>query len=331
MSRSCLESPGGSDSGWRSCFWATGLDRCISPTFEPVLCLDGICDMVVRGSSQQCPKPCESFSRCMDCVNMRHCGYCSLQSSNEEIGGRGICLAGDLDGPNSEGGRCTSDSVISDLIKKRDESEHSSSNTSPIGQLPGEFDGLSGHQWGYQSCSDENECRNGHHDCDLSREVCIDCKRDKEICVLGYICECKEKYKRDATSEICEPQCDPPCGPNGTCLSPDVCGCDFGFAGSTCTEECKCNGNSNCDISKPTSDPFYCTECKFNTLSPLNGCSKCNATYYGDATNREFLPENRCHSCRSLCNNKTSICYTKELRVDDNTLTVNFLFSPFQV
>ncbi|XP_075266243.1 multiple epidermal growth factor-like domains protein 8 isoform X4 [Convolutriloba macropyga] len=329
--KSCLDAPGGSDSGWRSCFWATGLDRCISPTFEPVLCLDGVCDMVVRGSAEQCPKPCESFSRCIDCVNMRHCGYCSLQSSNPEIGGRGICLAGNLDGPNSEGGRCTSDSVISAFIQERDESANSGSRGGygpPIGQLPGEFDGLSGHQWGYQSCSDENECRNGHHDCDLDREECKDCKRDKESCHLGYLCLCKEKYKRNNTNNICEPQCDPACGPHGTCSAPDVCDCDFGFAGETCMEECQCNGNSNCDIEKTSESPKYCTKCLFSTNSESSKCDKCNATYYGVATNTKVLPERRCKSCLDLCNNKTSICHFTNKLSDVSPLTVvNFVES----
>ncbi|XP_063715164.1 multiple epidermal growth factor-like domains protein 8 isoform X5 [Symsagittifera roscoffensis] len=322
--KSCLDSRGGSDSGWRSCFWATGLDRCISPTFEPVLCLDGVCDMVVRGSADQCPKPCESFSRCIDCVNMRHCGYCSLQSSNPEIGGRGICLAGNLDGPNSEGGRCTSDSVISAFIQERDESSHPGGHGgfSPIGQLPGEFDGLSGHQWGYQSCSDENECRNGHHDCDLEREVCEDCKRDKEACPLGYLCQCKDKYKRNENTKLCEPQCDPECGPHGACSAPDVCDCDFGYAGDRCLEKCACNENSNCDIKKPIEDPKYCTKCLFSTNSEETKCSQCNATYYGVATNLQVQPQSRCKSCLDLCNNKTSICYWDNLKQDESKITV---------
>lgn len=44
--------------------------------------------------------------------------------------------------------------------------------------------------WMFFTCPPENECTNGHHDCDIEREICVDLQE-------GFRCECREGYKHD--------------------------------------------------------------------------------------------------------------------------------------
>lgn len=59
----------------------------------------------------------------------------------------------------------------------------------------------------------------------------------------------------------CEPVCAQGCV-NGTCVSPGVCHCHFGFVGENCSSQCRCNKHSNC---KSISQLDTCLECKNNT------------------------------------------------------------------
>ena len=45
----------------------------------------------------------------------------------------------------------------------------------------------SDNMWYYMSCPAENECLNGHHDCDVRRQDCVDLPH-------GYRCQCKQGY-----------------------------------------------------------------------------------------------------------------------------------------
>lgn len=50
---------------------------------------------------------------------------------------------------------------------------------------------------------------------------------------------------------------------NGTCVSPGVCQCHFGFVGDNCSSQCSCNKHSNCaGVNKPD----VCLECHNNTI-----------------------------------------------------------------
>ncbi len=74
-----------------------------------------------------------------------------------------------------------------------------------------------------------------------------------------------------SVSGQCEPVCAQGCV-NGTCMSPGVCQCHFGFVGDNCSSQCSCNKHSNCaGVNKPD----VCLECHNNTI--VSGQSKSHA------------------------------------------------------
>ena len=73
--------------------------------------------------------------------------------------------------------------------------------------------------WHYLTCPRENECSNGHHDCDPVSDVCLD-KDD------GFSCDCNVGYNRtndgeDESAGSCEPVCQA-CD-HGDCVKPGEC------------------------------------------------------------------------------------------------------------
>jgi len=73
--------------------------------------------------------------------------------------------------------------------------------------------------WHYLTCPRENECSNGHHDCDPISEVCIDSDD-------GFSCDCNVGFNRtkgvDENSEFtCQPVCQS-CV-HGDCVKPGEC------------------------------------------------------------------------------------------------------------
>ncbi len=138
--------------------------------------------------------------------------------------------------------------------------------------------------WSFLHCPEEDECANGHHHCNITQ----DCHDLSE----AYHCTCRQGYvlsryinnfhsqtisltfPRLSSSFIfssrslffsvsgqCEPVCVQGCV-NGTCVSPGVCQCHFGFVGVNCSSQCRCNKHSNC---KSISQLDTCLECKNNT------------------------------------------------------------------
>uniref|UniRef100_A0A4W5QL20 EGF-like domain-containing protein n=1 Tax=Hucho hucho TaxID=62062 RepID=A0A4W5QL20_9TELE len=108
--------------------------------------------------------------------------------------------------------------------------------------------------WSFLHCPKEDECANGHHHCNITQD-CHDLTQ-------GYHCTCKQGYVLSRVSGQCEPVCAQGCV-NGTCVSPGVCQCHFGFVGDNCSSQCHCNKHSNC---KGVSEPDKCLECKNNTM-----------------------------------------------------------------
>ena len=156
--------------------------------------------------------------------------------------------------------------------------------------------------WSFLLCPEEDECANGHHDCNSTQ----DCHDLPE----GYHCTCKHGYllsryihthtslplhmfcsmtstnfslsliafsllvpSISLTSPLPPPsgcsvsgQCEPVCSQgcvNGSCVSPGVCHCHFGFVGENCSSQCRCNKHSNCaNVSRPD----VCLECHNNTM-----------------------------------------------------------------
>lgn len=131
-----------------------------------------------------------------------------------------------------------------------------------------------------------------------------------------------------SVSGQCEPVCAQGCV-NGTCVSPGVCQCHFGFVGDNCSSQCSCNKHSNCaGVSKPD----VCLECHNNTIVSAYSkthahtvntaffprtlvmiyfyisfqgkhCEKCKPLFVGSAKGG-----GTCRPCREFCRGNSAVC-----------------------
>ncbi|XP_067304723.1 multiple epidermal growth factor-like domains protein 8 [Pseudorasbora parva] len=147
--------------------------------------------------------------------------------------------------------------------------------------------------WSFLHCPEENECSNGHHHCNITQ----DCHDLSE----GYHCTCRQGYVLSSVSGQCEPVCAQGCV-NGTCVSPGVCQCHFGFVGENCSSQCRCNKHSNC---KSISQLDTCLECKNNTKG--QHCEKCKPLFVGLAVGGGM-----CRPCREFCRGNSDVCLSKD-------------------
>ncbi|XP_071252909.1 multiple epidermal growth factor-like domains protein 8 [Salvelinus alpinus] len=147
--------------------------------------------------------------------------------------------------------------------------------------------------WSFLHCPEEDECANGHHHCNITQD-CHDLTQ-------GYHCTCKQGYVLSRVSGQCEPVCAQGCV-NGTCVSPGVCQCHFGFVGDNCSSQCRCNKHSNC---KGVSEPDKCLECKNNTMG--DHCEKCKPLYVGSA-----VGGGTCRPCREFCRGNSAVCLSRD-------------------
>ena len=224
-----------------NCLWSIDMSKCIS--MAPLECLGGICGTLLSGSKgDQCPVPCSIHTKCKSCLQQTRCGWCSLNSS--PISGMGKCLPGTIENPNTES-NCDSvnfgQNVWSNIQKFQ--------SILPIKT-----------SWHYFTCPAENECQNGHHDCDPITQKCRDT-------LDGFTCQCNEGYEE--VDGICKPICKQGCE-NGDCIAPGKCKCHFSFVGDSCQVPCECNGHSDCLSS---TEKTQCLECHNNTMG--NQCQFC--------------------------------------------------------
>lgn len=272
---SCLLSDGGGDGIWSKCSWSTELSVCLSPPEVPLRCLGAVCGTIISVSvidrnhihankthlvNEQCPKPCSFNENCKDCLENTRCGWCALNATN----GGGRCVEGTIEGPLQEK-HCeylefSQKHYMNPSHSQNENSiDHSKVRTNQQNQI------LPNTSWHYNICPPENECLNGHHNCDIQSEVCLD--NDD-----GFSCECSSGYERfsDPTSKLptrCKPICNPKCK-KGTCIAPNTCECDFSIVGSICNISCECNSHSNCAGSDPVGLKT-CLNCQNNTVSTL--------------------------------------------------------------
>ena len=54
--------------------------------------------------------------------------------------------------------------------------------------------------WNFRYCPAENECQNGHHDCDPQSQICIDT-------IEAYRCNCSNGYIESNEEGKCKPVC----------------------------------------------------------------------------------------------------------------------------
>ena len=268
---SCLLSDGGGDGIWSKCSWSTELSICLSPPEIPLRCLGGVCGTTISVIDQhgihanrtslvdkQCPKPCSFNQNCKDCLENTRCGWCALNATN----GGGKCVEGTIEGPLL-GKHCEylefSQKQYLNLLQGQNSNsiDHSKVSAKQQSHI------LPKTSWHYNICPPENECLNGHHNCDIKSEVCLDHAH-------GFSCECSSGYERSSDpktklSTRCKPICNPKCE-RGKCVAPNICECDFSFVGSICNISCDCNGHSNCAGSDPVGLKT-CLDCQNNTVS----------------------------------------------------------------
>lgn len=143
--------------------------------------------------------------------------------------------------------------------------------------------------WNYLKCPAEDECRNGHHDCDNVTEQCVDLPD-------SYQCICADGYR--AGEESCVPICSQGCY-FGTCIHPNVCKCDFGYVGANCSIACMCSGHSDC---AGPDQLDVCLKCMNNTRG--DRCEKCEKFY--------VKKDGKCESCSSFCHGHTDVCVSSD-------------------
>ncbi|KAG1714971.1 Multiple epidermal growth factor-like domains protein 8 [Nymphon striatum] len=294
----CLSKSGG-EGGWHSCSWSQTLGRCMSPSFQPLRCAFGECGVLLLGSrteygAQQCSSPCHQFQQSRTCLSNPTCGWCSL--SGKAVDGRGLCMRGGLFGPT--GGVCSHSSIkltdgvplnhnVSEWIKMSD--------GPPI--------------WSYLKSPPENECLNGHHNCDNDREECIDTEQSFE-------CRCRPGYL-PSQEGTCKPVCNQGCV-FGNCVQPDVCECHFGYIGINCTTQCLCNGQSNC---AGPNQLDVCLACQNNTQG--HNCEKCKPFFVGSPKKKI-----KCISCKVFCNGHSEICLSPEFYNSSSVLMSSIHLQP---
>uniref|UniRef100_A0A8C6NK18 Multiple EGF like domains 8 n=1 Tax=Nothobranchius furzeri TaxID=105023 RepID=A0A8C6NK18_NOTFU len=200
-----------------------------------------------------CSPKCSQLTQCSQCIARPQCGWCATRGGN----GAGQCLQGGLDGVSE--GACP----------------------------------LRNSSWSFLHCPEEDECANGHHNCNSTQ----DCHDQPE----GYHCTCKQGYILSSVSGQCEPVCAQGCV-NGTCVSPGVCQCHFGFVGDNCSSQCSCNKHSNCaGVNKRD----VCLECQNNTIG--KHCEKCKPLYVGSAKGG-----GTCRPCREFCTGNSVVCLSRD-------------------
>ncbi|KAH9496424.1 Multiple epidermal growth factor-like domains protein 8, partial [Bulinus truncatus] len=242
---SCLRS-NGSEGGSSECVWSEMLQQCMPPAYVPLRCSLGECQFVRSRKESTCPIPCDTFTKCADCIASPGCGWCAFGGMN----GLGVCMPGGIMGP-AKGGVCSDGNF----------------SGSEIGKSELHAPRITQHIWSYDQCQPENECMNNHHTCNNVTQNCYDT-------LEHFRCDCKEGYI--LINNKCEPVCHQSCV-KGVCIKPDTCQCDFGYVGGNCSVECKCNKHSNC---KSERENDKCLKCENNTQGER--CEKCLRGFVGN-------------------------------------------------
>lgn len=290
--RNCTDCLSASSESEGGCRWSTQLNQCISPIYQNIWCVGGVCGLVLQSSEiSYCPESCSAYTQCHNCLAHAHCGWCSKNNTE----GEGVCTEGSLESPSEFPAASTCDIIYANqknmTINPNDE-----------------------FIWNYVKCPPENECINGHHNCDPKSERCLNR-------LIGYECECADGFEPLSLSKnalantsigdlekTCIPKCSLGCV-RGRCVEPNKCECDFGYVGANCSIQCLCNGHSDC---KGPDQLDICLECKNNTVG--NQCEMCAPLFVGDARNN-----GECVSCIDYCHGHSDLCVEK----DSNTTIRN--------
>lgn len=283
---SCLDANDLHDGGYNDCRWSTQLKQCISPSYQSLWCVGGVCGLVLTPEEiAYCPEPCSAYTQCWNCLRHAHCGWCSKNNTD----GDGVCTEGSLESPPSEFPAASTCDII---YASQNNLTHVDPNDEFI--------------WNYVKCPPENECINSHHNCDTKSERCVDL-------LVGYECDCADGFEHTA-SKACIPKCTQGCV-RGKCIEPNVCLCDFGYVGANCSIQCQCNGHSNC---KGPDQLDTCLQCHNNTVG--DQCEQCEPLFVGDPRNN-----GECVACIDYCHGHTNVCVDRSANSTVKNMTHNEL------
>ncbi|XP_057690185.1 multiple epidermal growth factor-like domains protein 8 [Corythoichthys intestinalis] len=305
---------------WTRQFKRTGETRrilSVNPTYDWTCfsyALLNVSPMQVESSPPlPCPPPCHTLLNCSLCLGSRgsdggwqHCVWSmALQQCMSPSFVPLRCEAGQcgrlLSGGDSCSPQCSQLTQCSQCIARPQCGWCSTLGGNGAGYcLQGGLNGVSegvcplrNSSWSFLHCPEEDECANGHHHCNSTQD-CHDLSQ-------GYHCTCKQGYILSSVSGQCEPVCAQGCV-NGTCVSPGVCRCHFGFVGDNCSSQCSCNKHSNCaSVAKPD----VCLECHNNTIG--KHCEKCKPLFVGSGKGG-----GTCRSCREFCRGNSALCLSRD-------------------
>lgn len=157
----------------------------MSRSFLPLRCEAGQCGRLLsRGDS--CSPQCSQLTQCSQCIARPQCGWCSSRGGN----GAGRCLQGGLDGENYVKFMvlkklsilaCYEWIVLLFISIPLCLSLSPPSTGVSEGVCP-----LTNSSWSFLHCPEEDECANGHHNCNSTQD-CHDLPQ-------GYHCTCKQGY-----------------------------------------------------------------------------------------------------------------------------------------
>ncbi|KAG7276205.1 hypothetical protein CRUP_004796, partial [Coryphaenoides rupestris] len=300
---------------WTRQFKRTGETRrilSVNPTYDWTCfsyALLNVSPMQVESSPPlPCPPPCHSLHNCSLCLGSRgsdggwqHCVWSmALQQCMSPSFVPLRCEAGQcgrlLSGGDSCSPQCSQLTQCSQCIARPQCGWCAARGGNGAGRcLQGGLDGVSegvcplrNSSWSFLHCPEEDECANGHHHCNATQD-CHDLAQ-------GFHCTCKHGYLLSSVSGQCEPLCMQGCV-NGTCVSPGVCQCHFGFVGENCSSQCSCNKHSNCAGGKH--------------------CEKCKPLFVGSAKGG-----GACQPCREFCRGNSALCLSRDelKKAQDNPL-----------
>uniref|UniRef100_M3ZXA9 Multiple EGF-like-domains 8 n=1 Tax=Xiphophorus maculatus TaxID=8083 RepID=M3ZXA9_XIPMA len=299
---------------WTRQFKRTGETRrilSVNPTYDWTCfsyALLNVSPMQVESSPPlPCPPPCHTLHNCSLCLGSRgsdggwqHCVWSmALQQCMSPSFVPLRCEAGQcgrlLSGGDSCSPKCSQLTQCSQCIARPQCGWCASGGGNGAGRClqGGGVCPVRNSTWSFLDCPEEDECANGHHHCNSTQ----DCHDLPE----GYHCTCKQGYILNGVSGQCEPVCAQGCV-NGTCVSPGICQCHFGFVGDNCSSECKCNKHSNCtSVDKPD----VCLECHNNTQGIH--CEKCKPLFVGSA-----VDGGSCRPCRDFCRGNGMVCLSRD-------------------
>lgn len=265
--KNCTTCLNDEDENLKNCKWSTMMSTCLSPQTQPLLCAGGVCGLVLEtNETAHCPEPCHVYDQCSTCLEHAHCGWCARDGFN----GDGICTEGSLENKQEYPSSSTCDLIYA--LWRND------SKLTPADTV----------SWNYVKCPAEDECTNGHHNCNPVSERCIDAE-------IGYECICGKGYREE--NGTCLPVCSQGCV-RGKCVKPNVCDCDFGYVGANCSIQCLCNGHSDCEGPDRLD---ICLECHNNTMGEQ--CEKCQPLFVGNPREGK-----ECVPCLDYCNGHTDVC-----------------------